>query len=84
MIEHGTHIDFVPAPPKPKTLTWWVVSHHEDIQLGTIAWFGRWRRYSFHPQPGTVFEQVCLREIAEFCERKTREHQRRKQKPHAN
>ena len=45
--------------------------------LGTIGWFGRWRCYSFDPWPGTTFEKTCLRDIADFCERLTREHNER-------
>jgi len=73
-VEEGTHIRFIPAPPKPKTLVWYVVNRYEDSHLGRIKWFGRWRKYSFFPKPECVFEEVCLREIADFCERKTREH----------
>lgn len=78
MIEHGTYIDFIPAPPKPKTLVWWIVNRDEDFQLGTISWFARWRCYGFYPKPDTVFEKICLHEIAEFCERKTIEHRQKR------
>ena len=77
-IEFGTHIVFRPGPPKPKTKTWFVINKYEQCSIGWIGWFGRWRTYSFYPDPNTVFEKVCLREIAEFCERKTAE--RRKEK----
>ena len=73
-IEFGTHIKFVPAPPKPKTLAWWVVNKYDDGQIGWVGWYPGWRKYSYFARPETVYEQVCLREIADFCERKTREH----------
>jgi hypothetical protein len=42
--------------------------------LGTVAWFGRWRCYSFFPAARTVFERKCLRDIADFCEREMAAH----------
>jgi hypothetical protein len=42
--------------------------------LGWVAWFSRWRKYAFYPKPETVYEEDCLRDIAEFCEAKTKEH----------
>ena len=77
-IEFGTHIKFVPAPPKPKTFVWWVVNKYDDDHLGWIGWFARWRKYSFYPKADTVYEEICLREIAEFCQRKTSEHRHAK------
>lgn len=74
VVEFGTHIKFVPAPPKPKTLVWWVVNKYDDGQIGWVGWYPGWRKYSYFARPETVYEQVCLREIADFCERKTREH----------
>jgi hypothetical protein len=74
----GTHIVFKSAPkvkPNAKTLRWWVQSIYEPRPvLADIAWFGRWRKYAMYPRPGTVFEEVCLREIAAFCEERTKEH----------
>ena len=74
IIEYGTHIKFMPDIPKPKTKTWRVLNKYDEGDLGWIGWYAGWRKYSFFPNPETVFEQVCLREIAAFCERKTQEH----------
>lgn len=71
--ECGTHIQFVPGKPNPKTFTWFVFTK-DDLSIGYITWWGSWRCYAFHPVQGTVFEKVCLREIADFCEKKTKEH----------
>jgi len=77
----GTYIRFVEGTPKPKTKTWAVFGDKDgdghDL-IGCIAWLGRWRKYCFFPEPETVFEQVCLREIAEFCEHETRHHRRKR------
>jgi hypothetical protein len=48
----------------------------EHAALGSIKWFGRWRKYAFFPENDTVYEWDCLRVIAEFCENKTKEHRR--------
>lgn len=72
-IEHGTWISFVPGEPRPRTLTWHVVTA-KQMPLGEIRWLPRWRCYGFWPDDGTVYEAVCLREIAEFCSRKTAAH----------
>ena len=63
----GTYIRFVEGPSKPKTKTWWVVTRDDATHLGWIGWFGRWRKYAFYPKSDTVYEEVCLRDIARFC-----------------
>jgi len=72
-IEHGTWIRFVPGPPRPRTRTWFVMTA-SGAQIGEIRWFPRWRCYGYWPTDGSVYEAVCLREIAEFCERATAAH----------
>lgn len=78
----GKWVDFVPAIPNKKTKVWdvWPKDAHERI--GIIKWFGRWRKYCFFPELNTVYEEDCLRDIAEFIERVTKEHrQKKKLKP---
>jgi hypothetical protein len=70
----GTHIRFAEGPPKPKTLTWYVVNRYDDICLANIEWYAPWRKYAWFPKPNTVYEWVCLREIAQFCEDMTASH----------
>ncbi len=55
----------------------WDVTIQTGGVIGEVRWFGRWRQYSFHPAPLTVFERGCLRTIADFCESSTRAHARR-------
>lgn len=74
MAEYGKHLKFVPAPPKPKTKVWWVVNKYDDIHLGWIGWFARWRKYAFFSKPECVFEEDCLKDIADFCVHKTKDH----------
>ena len=63
----------VPVPPKMKTKVWLVEALRDGAVLGQVKWFGRWRKYAFYPIDA-IFEQVCLREIADFIEAVTREH----------
>jgi hypothetical protein len=60
-----------------KTFTFFVLSAENDSLLGTVRWYSHWRRYAFFPDPKTVFEQDCLRDIADFCAERTREHRAR-------
>lgn len=60
--------------PQPKTRIWQVRNSAARIGLGYIRWFGAWRQYAFDPEDSLSFEKTCLRTIADFCERKTREH----------
>jgi hypothetical protein len=73
-IEHGTYIQFVPMPPKPKTKTWEIQERNTHCPLGGIMWYAPWRKYAAFFSASTVYEEACLREVADFCERKTREH----------
>lgn len=61
-----------------KTNRWQVVTLDGSVVLGSVHWFGRWRGYAFFPLIGTVFEHQCLRDIADFCEHKTKEHREAK------
>jgi hypothetical protein len=37
------------------------------VLLGQVKWFANWRRYCFYPAGGTLYDAVCLRQIAGFC-----------------
>jgi len=74
----GTFIEFVPTAPNPKTKRWAVRSKDQGAQIGTVGWHGPWRKYCFMPLGNTVFEQVCLREVADFCEAETKRHREQK------
>jgi len=82
----GTHILFIESGPTgKKTERWNVFSKYEITEndsfaglLGQVKWFGRWRKYSFFPVMGAIFEEICLRDIAQFCVDATKEHRQRK------
>lgn len=49
--------------------TWLVIGN--NIELGQISFFGRWRKYCFYPNSDTLFDHLCLAEIASFCKSET-------------
>lgn len=57
-----------------RTSVWAVLSLDGSKKLGHVSWYGAWRKYSFMPYGMTVFEQECLRYIADFCEAQTKAH----------
>ena len=71
-------IRFVKRPPVPgrKTSVWHVKSEESNGDLGAIVWYGAWHKYVFLPTlyVATVYEQDCLRDIADFVEARTKEH----------
>jgi len=34
--------------------------------LGTVAWYGPWRQYTFDPEADTTYNMACLQDIARF------------------
>lgn len=77
----GTYIGFsriLRYETGKKTQVWLVSAG--AIQLGWVKWFGQWRGYAFFPSAETMYEQVCLRQIAFFCEKLTKLHRKSKEK----
>ena len=73
----GDHVYFRnvgKATEKAKTDSWFIYAKDGSAGLGAIRWFGRWRKYCFFPMAETVFEENCLRDIAEFIVKITKEH----------
>lgn len=65
------HANQLPLMDGRKTDTWEIVSTGGRDILGHVKWFGRWRRFAFWPEPETVFDEVCMRELSDFCEKVT-------------
>ena len=65
-----------------KTKEWLIYSGKDgaDTLIGHVSWFGRWWRYAFYPEDDTVFEQGCMRELADFCELQTENHKKQLKK----
>jgi hypothetical protein len=69
----GTYLVFYNSGPrKGQKTNVYDVYAGTSVKLGLIKWYAPWRKYSYFPNLNTVYEQVCLREIAEFCEIETR------------
>jgi hypothetical protein len=70
------HIYLMPLPRGPGMVTdrWEVKAKKGDHHLGRICWKAQWRCYVFMPCYPTVFEQDCLRDIANFIEQATIDH----------
>ena len=60
-----------------KTKLFYINSIDDNVCLGLVKWHSRWRKYCFFPMSDTVFEQVCLRDIADFIEQETKDHRRK-------
>ena len=56
--------------PKPARKTRYVevVSLSQSLLLGTILWYGTWRQYVFEPEPETVWNVDCLKDVRTVIE----------------
>lgn len=55
---------------------WHVVSLTQKTVLGLVRWFPHWRQYTLSTGDEVVWSPGCLREVADFMERETAEHNR--------
>lgn len=54
---------------KPKkTKTFYVLTKPDNVPLGLIQWYSPWRKYSFYPATGTIFERRCMLDIVQFMD----------------
>lgn len=65
--------DLLPQVRKRKTPTWAVVTNDESTTLGYIGFYPKWRKFVYSPNGNTVYEETCLRDIAEFIAARTEE-----------
>lgn len=72
------YLDFIIGrrPEGKKTDVWKVVCRGMD--LGLVFWYSHWRKYTFYAGEKPILDPGCLRELAEFCEQKTKEHKEKK------
>lgn len=73
------YIDFTEVPSNKKTLTYEVVSKEGAGSLGVIKWYAPWRKYSFFPNPDTLYETRCLTDIVDFIKQLTEDRKIQKQ-----
>jgi hypothetical protein len=65
--------------PGRKTHIWNVAAKADGLILGSVFWYVPWRCFVFGPTADcdTVYEQRCLRDIADYMEARTAEHKAR-------
>ena len=61
-------VEFQLVERKPKTVVFKALSKSGGFNLGFVKWFGRWRQYTFFPEPETVFSSGCLKFIIRFID----------------
>ena len=73
-------VQFTDERPSPsgKTKGWHVRTKDGRTLLGYVFWHAPWRKYVFAPAADTIFEQDCLRDIADFVQFQTIEHRNNK------
>lgn len=57
---------FIETKDTGKTKVFDVIS--SNVTLGEVRWYGPWRRYTFHPSEGTLFDRNCMNEIIVFID----------------
>ena len=57
--------------PEGNRLPVYAVENKSSERLGQIRFHGAWRKYTFHPEGGMLFDSVCLLEIATFISNAT-------------
>ena len=73
-----TYQDMTPAGKATAVVE--VIAVRNGALLGTISWFGRWRKYAFHAEPYCWFDPGCLEEIAINLTRMTEAWRERKKR----
>lgn len=56
-----------------KTQTYSVDSRSQGLPLGVIKWYGAWRQYTLMPEPETIWNNECLRNVIDFLDGLMRE-----------
>lgn len=62
------HITFLSESKTGRTNIYEVIAD-TDYFLGKIKWYAPWRKYAFFPDNDTLYEQDCLKDIANFIEK---------------
>jgi hypothetical protein len=70
-VTYWLHFEEMPKSAERKTLIFAAVTKEGQV-IGQIRWFAAWRKYCFYPFAETVWEENCLRQIADFIEGETK------------
>lgn len=60
------YMTFMLVDRKSKTTEWDVINNKSDTLLGTVAWYGPWRQYTFEAIDQPILNNGCLVELADF------------------
>ena len=71
-------IKFSEMPQTGKTKRFAIYPKDQALAIGHVLWYGAWRKFCFFPNERTVYEEQCLRDIAEFCEQQTADYKQSK------
>lgn len=52
-----------PQDPKRKTPIYEIRNKHSGSNIGTVAWYGRWRQFCFFPFGATIWSTGCLDDL---------------------
>jgi len=61
-------IEFIQIPSIGVTKVFKCMNSEYGSFLGTVKWYGAFRKYSFFPNDNIVFETQCLKDIANFLD----------------
>jgi CRISPR/Cas system CMR-associated protein Cmr1 (group 7 of RAMP superfamily) len=78
MITKYRWIEIVELPQAMPTRRFEVKNIKSGFTIGWIRWYGPFRSYAYLPCEGTVYEEDCLRDLAECVEGLTKEHKAKK------
>jgi len=51
-----------------KTRIWRIFNFHHNQVVGWIKWYGGFRRYCFYTEEAAIYDNDCLRLVADFLE----------------
>lgn len=72
-------LSFYKIGDKPKTEVWAIDQRQGGARIGEVKWYGPWRRYVIHHEPGTHSDKKCLDEIALFLGKLMIEHKSKRE-----
>lgn len=76
-------INFIQVPSSGKTEVY-TVETKACLPIGTIKWYGSFRKYCFFPNANTVWDTSCLNDVIYFMSKLQREYEAGKKDKQTN
>jgi len=73
-VKSTKYMDFYLVEKKPKTNVYQIENKKSGDVIGIIEWYSVWRQYVIQPEFGCIFNDTCLKEIAEFLSELNKNH----------